>query len=173
MSNYHNLLSKCDRALVAYIVAQKAGSLQDTVPAKWSLDRALPLTVCYSDRAVEAAPYSGTYVVTAAIMVRSPMAVELQAEDADALLASDARVQRTFNAFHTNIDSAGDKLADAITSAARKLASENSRYADLGDFTALDVSIKSIEGSVEEGTTVWVDTLNLEVVCCPSNISDQ
>jgi|ERR1035441_5082421 hypothetical protein len=174
MANYHNLLSKTDRALVAYLVAQEAGTVADVLPAKRSQDRTLPATVCFSNRGQEAAPYSGTYVVSASIIVRSPGAVELNAAANDARLASEERVAQTFDAFHKDIDSAGDKLADDITAAARALAiADPDNNGDLADFTVLDVVIKGIDAGVEEGTVVWTDTLELELVCCPSNVSDQ
>jgi hypothetical protein len=32
--------------------------------------------------------------------------------------------------------------------------------------------IKGIEASFEEGSIVWTDTLNLELVACPANVDD-
>ena len=174
MANYHNLLSKTDRALVAYIVDQEAGTMEDVIPAKRSGDRPSPATVCFSSMGREAAPYSGTYLVTASIIVRSPAASELNDGDNAARLASEARVAQTFDAFHRSIDSAGDKLADDITAAARALAiADKANHGDLADFTVIDVSIKSIDAGFEEGTNIWLDTLELELVCCPADVSDQ
>ena len=174
MANYHNLLSKTDRALMAYIVAQQAGTLDDVLPAKRSGDRPSPGTICFSNKGTEVAPYSGTYLVSASVIVRAPAAVELAAGDNDARLASEARVAQTFDAFHMDIDSAGDKLADDITAAARALAiADPKNHGDLANFTMLDVSIKGVDAGFEEGTNNWLDTLDLELVCCPSNVSDQ
>jgi hypothetical protein len=173
MPGNHNLLSKCDRALVAYIVAQGAGTINDTVPAKRSQDRPLPCTVAYSERAVEVAPYSGTYLVSASIIVRSEAPADAGEDPEAKPVDSDDRVSAIFDLFHIGIDSSGERLADAITAAARALAADQpDRYGDLADLTIMDVVIKGIEASFEEGTTAWTDTLNLELVAAPSNVSD-
>jgi hypothetical protein len=172
-ASYHNLLSKCDRALVAYIVAQGAGSLDDVFPAKRSQDRALPCTVCYSEKAEEVAPYSGTYLVHSSLIIRTEAPADAGEDEAQKPLDSDARVAQTFDLFHLDIDSAGDKLADDITKAARALAAKDpAHYGDLNDFTLLDVIIKGPEAGFEQGSVAWTDTLNLDLVACPANVDD-
>jgi len=173
MANYHNLLSKCDRALAAYLLSKGAGTSDDVLPAKNSAERPLPATVCFSSKGAEAAPYSGTYLIESSIMVRTGGAVELNAGASDARRASEERVAKTFDAFHTNLDSSGDKLADDITAAARALAIANpTDHGDLADFTVQNVMIKGVDAGFEDGTVVWIDTLDLQLVACPSDVSD-
>ena len=172
-ASYHNLLSKCDRALVAYIVAQAAGTGGDTFPAKQSGARGLPCTICYSDKAVEAAPYSGTYIVTASINVRTEAPADAGETEAQKPLDSDARVAATFDLFHKDEDTSGNSLADDITAAARALAAQDpAHYGDLNDLTIQDVILKGIEAGFDQGGVAWTDTLNLELLACPANISD-
>lgn len=168
---YHNLLSKCDRALVAFIVSEGAGTNADTFPAKRSLGRDLPHTICWSESAVETARLSGTYTVKVSILVRSLATPGEGESDSKPRVDADARTAAVFDAFHTRLDTAGDKLGSAITVAARAVAlSDPATFGDLAEFTVLDVMIKGIEASFEEGTDSWVDTLNLELVACPGAV---
>src|SRR5438128_1678106 len=132
----HNLLSKCDRALAAWLISRGAGTATDVFPAKNSGDKeALPCTVIWSERASEAAPFSGTYVITTQVQVRSLMALDVDqppAQEAQRLI-SENRVALTFDSFHVDLDSGtGDDLGDDITAAARSAAGNNS---DLQEFT--------------------------------------
>ena len=173
MANYHNLLSKCDRALMAYIIAGGSGTSADTYPAKRSQDRDLPCTICYSESCVELAHYSATYSVKASIIVRSNAPTESGWDPSQPKLDSDARVAQTFDLFHTDLDSSGDKLADDITAAARALATTDpDRHGDLANFTLQNIKIAGIEANFEEGSIVWNDTLNLVMVACPANVDD-
>jgi hypothetical protein len=185
MASYHNTLSKTDRALVAYLISQEAGAAENTFPAKRSLDKALPCTICSSEKAVEDPPFSSSYQVTSAVMVRCPAPVdvtptepsagETQAPEQDALAAaikSDQRVAAVGDALHMSMDSAGDKLAEAITAAARKAAAEDpDHFGDLADFTCLDVIDRGTEAGFTEDGSAWVDTFNLELTCVPKNVS--
>jgi hypothetical protein len=165
----HNILSKTDRALVAYLVSEDAGTIDDVYPAKRSADKAVPCTVCYSERAVQDPPYSGVYEVTAAILIKTVPAVDVD-EDPDApKAASEERVGKTFDLFFAGLDTASDKLADAITAAAR--ASSAIGDEDLADFTCQAVTVDGPEAGFDSKGNVWVDTLNLKLVVCPSNVS--
>ncbi len=161
MSN-HNLLSKCDRALVAYLIDQGAGTSADVYPAKRSSDKVLPDTLCHCDSATELAPYSGTYTVSASINVRSQAAStdddpEQPREDAD------ARVAATFDAFHRAIDTSGSQLGELVTAAAAA--------AGVAELTIFNVSVKHINAGFEEKGSTWIDTLNLELIACPASVS--
>lgn len=159
----HNLLSKCDRALAAYIISQGAGTADDTYPAKRSEDKALPDTLCHCDSAAELAAYSGTYSVSASVNVRTQAAITSPSEDPDQPREdAEERVSATFDLFHLNTDSAGDKLAEAITLAASA--------AGVSDLTILNVSVKNISAGFEEKGSAWIDTLNLELTACPGNV---
>jgi len=165
----HNILSKTDRALVAYLVSEGAGTVDDVYPAKRSADKDVPCTVCYSERASLTHPYAAVYEVTVAIMIKTVPAVDVD-EDPDApKAASEERVGATFDLFFAGLDSASDKLADAITAAARASAALGDE--DLEDFTCQGVTVKGPEAGFDAKGNVWVDTLNLELLVCPANVS--
>lgn len=171
--SWHNVLSKTDRAMAAYLISEQAGTAADILPAKLSILKALPHTVCYSSSAVEAAPYSGTYRVNLAVSVKSLAVEELGDDPADQAkrVSSDAQVAFVFDLLKAGIDSSGATLAGNITTAARALAgSEPTKHADLADFTMQDILDKGIEASVDEDG-VWIETMNLEAVVTPSNVS--
>lgn len=165
---YFNLLSKLDRALVAYLISKGVGTAADTVPGKASANKALPVTICWSERGVEAAPYSGTYVVTVSVIVKTAAPVDVNVGAEQPRLDSDARTAAVFDCFHADVDSAGDKLGADITTAARATSD-----ADLADFTCENVKVTGLEAAFEEDADAWVETLGLEVVCCPSALEGQ
>jgi hypothetical protein len=176
---YHNLLSKCDRAIAAYIISLGAGTAADVLPAKLSRTKSLPCTIVWSENGTELVPYSGDYQVKTTVMVKCKAAVDVGREADSARVASEDRVAKTFDAFHTNISTSGNpnnsgvNLADAITTAGRLLAAEDSvNHGDMVDFTVLDVLIKGPEASFEEDGAAWVDSMNLELIVCPGNVSD-
>jgi hypothetical protein len=169
---WHNLLSKNDRALVAFIIAGGAGTANDTFPAKTSREKeTFPTTYCFSQSGTgEDFPYSGTYNIKAKIQVQTMAAVNKDQDPSEPRLNSEERVAKTFDLFHNDVDSAADKLAADITAAARALAAADpDNHADLADYTCQDVKLVSVEQDVEGDC--WVDTLNLEMVSCPSNVS--
>jgi hypothetical protein len=172
---YHNLLSKCDRALVAYVVSLGggAGTAADVFPAKRSQDRPLPCSICYCEKGEETASYSGTYTIQGSVQVRSEAPADAGEDEAQKPVDSDARVAATFDGFHVDIDSSGDKLADDITKAARALAIKDpAHYGDLADFTVQNILIKGIEAGFEQGSIAWTDSINFELVACPANVDD-
>ena len=144
--SYHNLLSKTDRAVVAYIIAEGAGLSSDTYPAKRAGNKSLPDTVVHSESAEEAAPATNVYRIQTAVHVRSHAD-----EGAD---ISESRVAATFDLFHAV------GLAPAITSAAQ------SAVGDLANFTCQGAYVASIEQSQDE-SGAWLDTLNLILTCNP------
>lgn len=169
---WHNLLSKNDRALMAYVIAGGAGSTNDVFPAKTSREKEIfPVTYCFSENGTgEDFPYSGTYTIKARIEVRTMAAIDANQDSDDPRQTSEERVAKTFDLFHTDVDSAADKLAEDISSAARALAVSNpQKHADLADYTCMGVKLVSIEQEVDGDC--WIDILNLEMISCPSNVS--
>ena len=164
--SYHNILSKTDRALAAYLIAQGAGTSPDVLPAKASLDKAAPCTVCFSERATLINPNTGLYDVTVAVMVKTIGAIDTDQADGTPKEDSEERVAKTFDALFAGLDDATDKLADALTLAARASADN-----DLEDFTAIAVQVHSVEAGFEPKGSVWIDTINLVVTCCPRDVS--
>jgi hypothetical protein len=163
-NSYHVILSKNDRALVAYLIAKGAGTAADTWPAKSSSDKDLPHTVCWSERAVENPPGSCTYDVTTSILVKCNLA------DTSAR-QSDARVAAIGDAMHIGMNSSGADLAADITAAARAAAvADPENNSDLEDFTMQDILDKGADAAFDE-LGVWTDTLNFLCVSTPSNVS--
>jgi hypothetical protein len=160
-----NVLSKADRALAAYIISEEAGTEEDTFAGKRAPDAPNPpYTVCFSEDG--SSDHQPTYKVKARIDIYTNCAPEKH-EDTEAMkLDSDERVSATWDAFHLEADKGqgGHYLADAITEAAR------SAGGDLLDFTVTDV----IVGRMEQGSAgkegMWLDSLNMELVCVPHNL---
>lgn len=168
---YHNILSKLDRALVAYLIAQNAGTEADVFPAKRSQNKKLPCTICYSEKGEETVVNTGTYTIKSSIMVKTSAIDDAGQADGTARLTSEARVANTFDQFKKDVDSGTDKLAEDITNAARALAAADpAKNGDLADFTCQSVVDRGPEAGFDENDA-WVDTLNLEIVACPGNVS--
>lgn len=160
---YHNLLSKTDKALAAYLISMGAGESSNVYPAKLSVDKDVPCTICYAKSATPLAQYSGTYLVKAEIQVKTSACVDVNQTSTTPVTDSDLRTSEAFDAFHREPDpnNAGEVLAQEITTAARS--------AGVNDFTCLNVSITEVESGTNDKGDVWVDTLNLELVCCPAD----
>ena len=165
----HNILSKVDRAIVAYLLSVNAGNREDVFPAKSSLDKPLPCTVVFSERATLIHPYSGVYEVLVSVLVKTDPCIDTTAfSEEEPKETSEDRVTKTFDAlsrFGTGMQS-GEQLAQAITASARSAAG-----LDLIDFTVQDISVESAEcGFGGTKLDVWIDTLNLKVLCCPASV---
>ena len=170
--NFHNICSKTDRALVAYLVNALA-TPGNIWPAKRSLDKALPCTVCYSHSAtpLQDAPFAGIYTVEAFVEVRSSGVVEETQGTDDPRLNSDDLFAAVADAFWLGDDSASDKLAAAITDAARASGQE-----DLAQFTVQSVRVSGQSQGFNPRATqqqgnAWVDSIHLELVCNPADVS--
>ena len=172
---FYHILSKCDRALVAYIVSQGAGTPLDTFPMKRSEDKTLPITQVWSRHAKpEGNHYSGTYLVQAIVIVRTLGIAEQDTDNAieAPASASDQRVGATFDAFHVFGDDAqaGDQLADAVTAAARASA-VSPRDGDLKDFTIQSVKVEEMDAGFEAKGDGWSDVIHLEILCNVGDVS--
>lgn len=169
---FHNILSKADRALVAYLVNLGAGTTADVWPAKRSEDKFLPCTICWSHSAkpCDGVPYSGVYEVEAFIEVRTPGVIEENQTADEPRQSSDDRVAAAFDCFFQNVDSSGEKLGEAIT-----LAGRGSGQTDLSDFTVLNCRVVDVNQGFnsrikEQRGNAWIDVLHLELTCCPSDV---
>lgn len=171
---FHDILSKCDRALVAYLISKGAGTVADTFPGKRSLTKQLPCTICFSDSATppEGLCYTGTFTVQAVIMVKSAAPIEDgQAED-DPSIAASARIKPIYDAFFFTETSAGDTLGEDITTAARATGD-----ADLQNLTILNCEVKHITAGTNPRSPLiaqgnaWIDALHIELLACPSDVS--
>lgn len=160
MAGLFNLLSKCDDALVAYIIAGGAGTATDVLPSKRSLPKTLPCTICAARRAKPLSTYSPTYEVEASIQVRSlgiDETASVNAADGPKQASSD-RVASTFDLFHTNRSrSSGQALGDAITQAG-----------GVSNLVIDDCCVTEVERGFEAKGDAWVDILYLKLVARPS-----
>lgn len=162
----HNLLSKCDRALVAYIIGEQAGTATNTFPAKRSEGKTLPCIICESRRAKPISyPTTGTYEVEASISVRSSgiFEDEFQNEAGAPASDSDTLVAAVFDLFH--VGTSGEELGDEITQAGRTLGG------DMLEFTVTSAMVEDIERGSSANGDAWVDRLNLSLIACPRNVS--
>ncbi len=171
--SYHNILSKSDRALAAYLKASVPASAALIFPAKQSTDKPLPICIVFSDRAAHLG--AGNYEVKTAVMVKTPVSVDVDEATGEPKATSEALVASLFDAcFASGVSATGDQgddtpLADAITAAAR--ASTDPADADLADFTCQNITVESVEAGHDRNGPAWLDTLNLELVVAPSNVS--
>ena len=166
---YHCILSKTDRALVAYLLSQGAGAVGDLVPAKRSARIQPPCTIIHSTKADDVATAAGTFLVTARIQVL----MEALARDLSHLVeleqASNLRFGKTCDALNRGTS---DDLSQAITAAARSAALVDPvRNSDLQDFTCLSVTIEEVTAGEDESGR-WIDTINLKLVCVNSDVED-
>lgn len=170
----HNILSKVDRALVAWIISRGAGTKDNVWPAKRSLDKTSMGVSCWSHSfsTMHEGPYSGSLLVEAFVEVRTPGVVEATQGEDDPRLASDKLVSDVGDCFFLGDGNSGAPLGQAITDVARA-----SGDADLAQAFTM-ISLKVAGGNqgfnprriLEQGN-MWVDPLHLEIVCCPSNVS--
>jgi hypothetical protein len=160
---YHNILSKLDRALVAYLVSLNAGTEEDVFPAKRDQEKVIPNTVCVSENFREEPSGSGNFLVSASIHVRTSAALDVDGDSTTIQEESEDRVQATFDAFHPGGDEHGEQLAAAITAAGSA--------EGVNEFTAFWCRVKGGDRAQAEKGYAWIDTLELEVYCAPSDIN--
>ncbi len=166
----HNILSKSDRALVAYINSLNPGIGPDSIwPAKRSLDKTINGITAWSHSfsTQREDPYSGNVMVEAFVEVRmSGVIEESESQDSPRLTADDV-VSAVFDGFFVGDGQSGEPLGQAITAAAA------GADADLAAFTVQ--SCKVVGGNqgfnpraiLRQGDA-WVDVIHLEMLCCPS-----
>ena len=172
MASFHRILSKCDRALVAYLTARNVGQPGQVLPAKRSGDKNLPLIICYS-HVYLVLRNTGAYTVQASILIKSSMVIEVGAEETTARSSSDEMVGAVIDALWTIDDDSGwdsKKLAGQVTAAARGQAMADPTNADLADFTAFDVRHMGGSSGVLDDLHAWTETVDLEIDCAPANV---
>jgi hypothetical protein len=162
---YHSLLSKVDRALVAYLISAGAGTSENIFHHRRAADLPdPPFITCFAESGdPEASPYSGVYSVRASIDVHTNAAPDYE-QDTDTMESdSEGQVADTFDALHDLYFHSGDQLADLINTAASG--------AGIADLFIQNVKIGRIEQGRAEKDFEWIDTINLEIVCCPRQIA--
>lgn len=163
---FHNILSKTDRALAAFVIAQGAGTSADVYPAKRDDGKTLPCTICVSERFSESPAYTGIFIVDAEVHVRTAASVDEGQTLDQVLSASEIRVQQTFDLFHLDLtDQSGEQLAQDITAAAQGASDPDLLY-----WSAMDVKVVSGDRGQDESGNAWIDSIRLQILCCPSNV---
>lgn len=163
-----NICQSCDQALVAYILANNAGTEADTFPAKRSLTKALPCTICWSHtfEPMPDGPYAGVFKVEAFIEVRTSGVVEETDTETEPATRAADRVAATFGLFNYGEGQSGEELGKAITQAAGGVA-------DFGVISCRIVGGTQGHNPRNPKTQgqAWVDSIHLEVVCVPRSLS--
>lgn len=170
-SPYHKILSKTDRAVAAYLIAQDAGTAANVHPGKRSLDKSLPNITVISDSWLPLPGAPGSCTVKCSVQVKTKAALTVGASDtvkprrdSDALLAG---AGDALNNFTERTDST--ELADEITAAGRALAiSDPDNEADMAEFKCDEIRIVGGGLQIDEEGTFWMDTIDLELIVRPS-----
>jgi hypothetical protein len=154
----YNLLSKCDRAVVAYLISDGAGTSADVFPAKQSSNLPNPpFTVVMSESGSEEVQFSGLYNVATTIEVHTNACPDNDQDTEQMRLDSDDRVAATFDAMHDKLFQCGDQLADLITAAAAS--------ASITDFSVDNVTDFKFSQGRGEKDGEWIDTLEFRLIC--------
>jgi hypothetical protein len=96
---YHNIASKVDKALVAYLISQGAGTTDDVFAAKRAGTQPCPpFTVVFTESWAEAQEYSGALLVKCSVEVHTNAAPDKDEDTETMVLDSDERVQATGDA---------------------------------------------------------------------------
>lgn len=165
---FHNLASKLDRAIVAYLISKGAGTEADTFPAKRSQDKDVPQTVVYTkdlaplDGDVNSGTREASVEISITYDVVNPDGTQT------ARKASDERTADVFDALNTQGQST-DLLCDAINAAAWARAEANPDDADLADFSAIGIAPNGESQGFIGDKGAWTDIIKLKIICCPSN----
>lgn len=171
---FHRILSKTDRALVAYIIAGGAGTSDNVFPARKSLTRKLPMLVAFSDSFTPDEGNEATSIVKASIISRSEAAIQADnGTNQDQELAADALAGNAYDLFYQSADGtqfSGAELGDLITASARAAATADAtNNGDLVEFKCdhCRVTGGGLQFNSDEGC--WEDSITLELVVRPSD----
>ena len=154
---FHNILAKTDKALVAYLISQGAGSESNVFASKRAGDIPNPpFIVVHSESWSEAQEYSGAFTVKASVEVHTNAAPNEDDNEETMVLDSDALVQAVGDALMTQTPGASDGygLGEEITNAG-----------GVSDFTCMSARLVGGEQGTEGKQGEWVDVFNLELLC--------
>jgi hypothetical protein len=171
----HNLGSKLDRAIVAFLVA--GGITGNVYPAKRSAAKELP-NVVVGARDMDMAPgdsLSGNRaaVVTIAVRYKPEIKPEINAEDDESQeqrVDSDELFAQVLDLVMTYGQST-DLLCDAINAAAQAQAvADPTNSADLADFSVFGIELLGeTRGFDDDG--IWNEMIRLRCHCAPQNVA--
>ncbi len=163
----HNILSKSDQALVAYVNSLNCGLGPDSIwPGKRSLDKTINGVTCWSHSfsTQREDPYSGNVLVEAFIEVRmSGVIEESEGEDTPRLTADDV-VSNVFDGFFAGDGQSGAPLGKAITDAAGGIGFTVQSCKVVGGNQGFNPRTILRQGDA------WIDVIHLEMLCCPSAV---
>jgi hypothetical protein len=160
---FHNISSKANKALVAYLIAQGAGTADDVFSAKRADTQPYPpFTVVDSESWAEAQEYSGAFLVRCNVEVHTNAAPDKGEDTETMVLDSDERVQATGDALMNQTIGASDGygLGEEITSAG-----------GVTNFTCISARLVGGEDGRDEKQGEWVDIFKMELLCTPSDVS--
>lgn len=169
---FHKILSKLERAVVAYIIAQEAGTAADTVPGKQSNTKTRPITIVWGKHWEVDPPHSTEFACDLTITLKTDGLLKEDQLTNDQVAASNERLGKVFGSFTEPDPNNGSDIPDAITAAARAKAAADALLdpvgpdVDLADFTFLNIVSQSGDADATEKGT-WVDSMDLKVRCSP------
>ncbi|SRR6266496_844822 len=169
---FHKILSKLERAVVAYIIAQGAGTAADTVPGKQSNTKRLPVTIVWGKHWDVDPPHSTEFLCDLTITCKASAPIEDGQLSNDQVAASNLRLGKVFGSFTEPDPNNGSDIPDAITAAARAKATADALLdpvgpdVDLADFTFLNMVAQSGDADTSQKGT-WLDSMDLKVRCSP------
>jgi len=171
---YHNLRSKLNRAIAAYLIGAGAGTVDDTFPATSVKPKGYLNTTIKSQIGRPEVPNTGIYRITVHVIIRGSAVMENAEPNLEsARLGFEDRLSTVCDALMQS-DGRGLKVtATAITAAGRALATgdDAANNADMGDFTVTawyDAGFGAGEADAEG--TAWEEVLIFEAVCCAKNV---
>ncbi len=169
---FHRILSKTERALVAYLIAQGAGTAATILAGKNSASKTLPISVVWGKHWELDPPHSREFNVDITIAVKCQLALDAGQTGNVNTLASDALLGPIFGSFTEPDPNNVEAIPVAITNAARIAAiNDPDNNGDLADFTCLAIMAQSGDSDAVEKEGVWIDTMDLKLRCSPYNVS--
>lgn len=156
----HKILDLVDSAVVAYILSAinaSYGTAADVLPGKAVGGKELPVTLCDASSwgVPEGMEYTGNSLVKATVSVVS--AAYNSDSSVDTVAASKARTDATFDLFY---EADTQSLAAAITAAAQA-----------AGVTLTAMSCTVIGGSRNQTDDAFIDSIELEILACPSALT--
>jgi|SRR5580765_94215 len=161
-------LSVVDRVLAAYIINGGAGTSLDVLPAKASLEKTPPVTVCYchSGEPPDFDPYSGNLMVQGYVEVRTSGIIQPSASEDRPRNDAESRTDATFKLFRFTDNNTGEGLGEAITQA------RGGETATIINARVKEVSqgFNPVHPNRNLGN-IWVDCIHLEMLVSPGDTS--
>lgn len=176
---YNNVPSKLERAIVAYLITQGAGTITDVFPSRAVAARDFPNTTVIPVRGVPVALFTGNYTFTVHILIAGSATLPTGESNPDtAWVQFEQRVAATNDAMMMSTD--GQTLfatAAAITAAGRALATggttqQQANNKDMADFTCLQVVDGGYgNGDARSAGCDWLEVITFNIDACGSAIN--